>query len=161
SPRAPRKAAAPKAKRASAAKPRAAASAKTAARKPRRKTNRFLAPPPPLPLEARDDRGVFALLLVPFVLLIAAVSASQLYTPPDTARSQFALLPEPVTVAASKAMPLDGPPDAAQQFALLSDPAPVAASKAPPLDAAPRPRLAAPAGAPDTVRAAERTEPAD
>jgi uncharacterized protein YijF (DUF1287 family) len=133
--RAPRKTVT--AKRPSTAKPRATASAKstkTPARKPRRKTNRFLAPPPPLPLEARDDRGVFAVLLVPFVLLVVAVSASQLYTPLDSARSQFALLPEPVMVPASKAVSLDAPP---------------------------RPRLAASGEAPDTVRSPENAEPAD
>lgn len=138
SPRAPRKTAAAKsAKRNSAAKPRAAAPAKSAkkqARKPRRKSNRFLPPPSPLPLEAREDRGAFALLLAPFVLLVAAVSASQLYTPRDTARSQFALLPEPVVVRAAKAVSLDSPPN---------------------------PRLAASGEAPDTVRSAEHAEPAD
>lgn len=57
-----------------------------------------------------EDRGTLVLLLAPFSILTLGLGAIQTFTPPGTARSQFAVLPELQTAVALPAQPLDVAP---------------------------------------------------
>jgi uncharacterized protein len=92
----------------------ATAAAKTA---PRRKAHaqsaRSRHTPQPASVYSKDDRNAILLLLLPFALLLVALSATQVLAPLDSLRRQLALLPNPLPllkVSAAQAVPASPPP---------------------------------------------------